>query len=270
MLHAGASAKLAAMFRFFPATLLAGLLAGCATAGGEPDSGPGDHADAAQLADAARFADARPGTPDAAPGTPDAMPGTPDAMPSPPDAMPSLPDAMGCTVQTVNLLGNGNFDSGAVTWVTQGSPDYYDVILSTSSSPDPFPKTPYSGVWGAWLGGAYGPDISTNEIMYVYQDVAVPAGATGLSISGQRWFESSDFGNYDQSAVEIWNTSNTFLQSVALWNADDVTTAWTAFSAATNNYAGQTVRVVLISSNDWIDNTNFFYDSVSFNATVCL
>ncbi len=240
------------LVRSFPIALI---LAGCATAGGEPDAGTSGNADASETIDARRFPDATPPPPDAMPPPPDAMPGTPDAAP-------------GCTIQNVNLLANGTFDAGATGWATFGTPTLYPVILSTTSAPDPFPKTPHTGAWGAWLGGAYG-DILEDQIMYVQQQVAVPAGATNLNITGQRWFESSDSGSFDLAAVEIWNTSDTYLQTVVGWDADDVTGAWTAFSGAVNNYAGQTIRVVLISANDFSLNTNWFFDSVAFNATVC-
>jgi hypothetical protein len=243
------------LVRSFPVALV---LAGCATAGGEPDAGTSGNADASETIDARRFPDAsQPAdalVPIDAMQVPDAMPGTPDAAP--------------CTIQNVNLLANGAFDAGEAGWATFGTPTLYPIILSTTSSPDPFPKTPHSGAWGAWLGGAYG-DILEDQIMYVVQQVAVPAGATNLNITGQRWFESADSGTFDLAAVEIWNTSDTYLQTVVGWDADDVTAAWTAFSGAVNNYAGQTIRVVLISANDFSLNTNWFFDSVAFNATVC-
>ncbi len=242
--------------------VLAGLLlAGCATgeAGGDPDArgGDGDGDGGGGLIDA------RP-NPDGA-QLPDAqLP--PDAL-VPPDA--ALPiDSSSCTIQTVDLLANGNFDSGDVSWTTDGFPTFYSVILSTSSTPDPFPVTPHSGSWGAWLGGAYG-DISQDQTMTILQQVSVPASATNLSISGQRYFVSEDSGTFDIAAIEIWNTSNAYLATVASWDADDVTAGWTAFSFPAGNYAGQTIRVVVGSVNDFSLNTNFLFDTLRFNATVC-
>jgi hypothetical protein len=236
--------------------LAAALLAGCATGTIEPDAGQGGPIDAAQGGnpDARRF--------------PDAMQPIDSAVVPTIDAMETVDADTGCTVQTVNLLGNSNFDSGDTVWTTVSTPDVYPVILSTSSSPYTFPYTPHTGIWGAWLGGVDSPDAG-DETRYVWQQISVPADATNLSISGQRWFESEDFGDFDQAAVRIISTSNTVLQEVFLWNADDITGGWTAFSGALNNYAGQTIKVYLISWNDSSLNTNFFFDTVSFNATVC-
>ncbi|HUH02166.1 MAG TPA: hypothetical protein VML75_09225 [Kofleriaceae bacterium] len=245
---------------------------GCATGEATPDARVGgDVPDASiVLPDARPNPDAAPGTPDAAQGTPDAMPGTPDAMPMP-DAMSGTPDAGGCTITTVQLLANPTFDLGAVSWVENGAG--YPIILSPSDPTYPLPVTPDTPNHAAWLGGV------NSATRTLYQDVAIPAGATNLSVSGSRYIATEEsFGvDYDKFTLSIRTTGGTVLETYLpnaakafTWGNLDETTAWTAFGwSPAGNYAGQTIRVHLTNTNDIIDNTNFFMDSYAVRATVC-
>jgi len=246
--------------------LAAGLAAGCAQAGSEPDASSGGRADAA-----GGIADARPGFPDAGPGTPDAKPGIPDAAPtpdapviSPVDAAPGGPDAS-CTDVVMQLLANADFDSGAVSWVESGAG--YPIILATTDATYPLPVTPHSGTYGAWMGGL---DSATRSI---YQDVAIPANTRDLSLSGQRWIATEEITTttqYDQWTVSLRNTGNTVLQAGPTFSNLDAVSNWTVWNMQiTGDYSGQTVRVYMTNTNDISNNTNFFVDSVALRATVC-
>ena len=267
--------------------LVASLVTGCATAGNN-DNADGSvvpQPDAAGLADAAPGnPDAAEGTPDAAPGssdaaagTPDAAPGTPDAMPTPdamgaPDAM-GTPDAMGapdagCTDTITQVLVNPAFDSGPGTgWVENGGG--YDIILSTASTPDPFPFTPDTPAYAAWMGGA---DSSTQAL---YQDVTIPAGALDVRLSWKQVIgtqETTTLSVYDTMTVTLRNTGNTVLEPLASFSNLDAgtTTTWLAQGKTlTGSYAGQTVRVYFEESNDIANPSNFFVDTVALDVTVC-
>lgn len=269
-----------------PWLLVAALAAGCATAGNndQPDGSVFPQPDAAQgTPDAAQGTpDAAQSTPDAAQGTPDAMPmadaapGTPDAM-STPDAMGTpdagTPDAMGtpdagCTNTITQILVNAGFDSGPGTgWVENGGG--YDIILSTTSTPDPFPFTPDTPAYAAWMGGA---DSSTQSL---YQDVAIPANAIDARLSWKQVIgtqETTTVSAYDTMSVTLRNTGNTVLETLASFSNLDAgtTTTWLAQGKTlTGSYAGQTVRVYFEESNDISNPSNFFVDSVALDVTVC-
>ena len=247
------------------------LVAACATAGElnpAADAAPGDGD--------GPVADARPFPPDAPvvivydapPGSPDALvydaaPGTPDAVPPPIDAVPPPIDAA-CTPTVVNLLANPNFDLGHTNWV-ESSNHGWDIIVATTDDP-PFPVTPQSGSYGAWMGGDY------DEVASLYQDVAIPAGATNLQVTGYYWIGTEEIlGAYDYSSVEIRNSGGTLLEQLHEWSNTDNNTAWAAFAySPAGAYAGQTIRLHFAATCDYTDNTNFFYDSVALNATLCL
>ena len=179
-----------------------------------------------------------------------------------PDA-PSAPDAA-CTPTVVQLLTNSNLDSGpGGGWVESGAG--YPIILSPSDPTYPLPVTPHTGNYAAWLGGL------PSSIRALYQDVAIPAGATNISVSGYYLIATEEYlGVYDYLRITIRNTSNTQLALLATYdNEDDTLESWVSFPLFAADFAGQTIRVHFESDLDSIDNTNFFLDSFTLNATVC-
>ncbi len=252
------------------ALLASGLLVvACATAG-ELNTG----ADAAAGDGDGAAADARPFPPDAPlvvvhdarPERPDALlfdsaPGTPDAAVPPIDAAP-LPIDAACTPTVVNLLANPNFDLGQVSWV-ESSNHGWDIIVDSAT----LAVAPHSGSYGAWMGGDY------DEVATLYQDVAIPAGATNLQVTGYYWIGTEEYLGtaYDVSSVEIRNSGGTLLEQLHQWDNLDENSGWTAFAySPAGGYAGQTIRLHFAASCDYVDNTNFFYDTIALNATLCL
>jgi len=235
--------------------------AGCVAACAE-GSDPGNASADAQVF---QLADASPGSPDAPIfSTPDARVGTPDAAIGPPDAMVQTPDASGCTTQTIQLLSNENFDLGSGGgWVENGAG--YPIVLSPSDPTYPLPITPQSGNYAAWMGGV---DSATRAI---YQDVVVPADATNLTLSGYIYIATGETsGVWDTWAATIRNTSGGVLETLASLSNADANDTWTAFSyPAATNLAGQTIRIYFENTNDAINNTNFFVDTLLLNVTSC-
>jgi hypothetical protein len=240
------------------------LLGACAEAGqadddtGGPDASVSVTPDASEIPtppDAIPTADADPlPTFDATP-VPDAAPGVPDAAP-PPDAPP------GCTDQVVQLLANANFDSGpGGGWVEQSN----YALINDATGLQPAAMTPQSGTHAVWMGGAYD---STDKL---YQEVAVPAGATGLQLVGYRWIASEEAGGiFDTVTVQLRSPADAILETLTTWSNSDENAAWTAFTLpATGSYGGQTVRVYLESNTDDVLNTNFFFDTFALRVTVC-
>jgi hypothetical protein len=235
-------------------------LLACATAG-EGDDGTTGRPDAGVTLtpDAPAF----PSPPDAIPtADADPLPPQPDAAPGAPDAAPGAPDAAPCTDTVVQLLTNANFDSGpGGGWVEQSM---YALINPAAGLPAAIP--PQSGTHAVWMGGDY---LTTDKL---YQDVAVPAGATNLELVGYRWIASEETGAtpYDTVILQVRSTADATLETLATWSNVDKGTAWTAFTLpATGSYGGQTVRVYLESNTDSTLNTNFFFDTFALRVTVC-
>jgi hypothetical protein len=232
--------------------LLGIVVAGCAQAGSGADDDV-DRPDAQP--DSARLEP----RPDAPPGTPDAfVPGQPDAfIPGPPDAAPA------CTTQQVQLLLNPGFDGTplGVNWTQIPADPMYPPIGAPPAS-----VTPLSAPNILWMGGL----LSAVDV--VYQDVAIPATATALELRVNRWIATEELGGmFDTLTVQIRNTSDATLASLATWSNANTSTAFVnAVLPAPSAYPGQTIRVHFRSATDSTLNTNFFIDSLQLVVTACL
>ena len=164
--------------------------------------------------------------------------------------------------ENVNLLINGNFDAGpGMPWL-EYSNHGFNIIYSYLDSL----VTPHSGDYLAWLGG----DNDIND--YLYQDIVIPNTATNLSINLYRFFTTQETSSeiYDQVVLSLRNpTTNQVLETLATWSNLDSTSGWIQQSLPiTGNYAGIPVRVYLSSITDSSLITNFFFDTISLNATI--
>lgn len=243
------------------------LVTACASGSGEPVGDDDDTPDAAARPDSAEQPpDAETPPIDAPPidAAPiDAMPT--DAMPI--DAMPvdagpidAMPIDAGCTVQTVQLLTNPAFDATPLGtgWVQAPFDPAYPLIDVPAVAPHTSPN-------GVWMGGF----LSATDNLY--QTVAIPASATALQLTGQRWIGTEETGGtYDTVRVQLRDSTGALLEQLVQWSNSDNGTAWSAFTlSAANPRAGQTVRLYLESSTDSSLNTNFFFDTFALNVTVC-
>jgi hypothetical protein len=186
-----------------------------------------------------------------------------DAAPMPIDAMP-IDAAPGCTVQTVQLLTNGNFDAGNINWITAPFNAAFPMIDNLADSG----YAPQSGGFGAWLNGYAAATGATDRM---YQDVAIPASTTALTLTGHRLIYTDELGGvYDTAALQVRNTSDAVLGTLASWSNADANGAWALFSYNVGSYAGQTIRIHLSSASDDSFQTSFLFDTFVLNATVCL
>jgi hypothetical protein len=232
--------------------VLVGLVvAGCAQAGAGGDD-TGDDGDDGEPADA------RPDSPRFEP-PPDAIPGSPDAFVAPPtpDAAPT------CTVQTVQLLLNQNFDGApaGINWTQIAADPMYPPIGAP-----PATVTPVSAPNIAWMGGL----LSATD--RVYQDVAIPASATAVELRVNRWIATEELGGqFDTLTIQLRTTADVTLANLANWSNSNQSTTWVAANLPSPSpYAGQTIRVHLQSTTDSTLNTNFFLDSFQLAVTACL
>jgi hypothetical protein len=116
----------------------------------------------------------------------------------------------------------------------------------------------------AWLGGL--PDASKA----LYQTITIPPGATGLVVQGYIWVTSEETGGvYDVASLRLVSTSGAVLEVLATWNNNNAGSGWSAFSLPVpGNYAGQTLRLRIQATGDISNNANYFFDTISFSATV--
>ncbi len=245
------------MRRVLAVVVFAGCAQGGASAPGDSNNGQIDAplaGDAPPMVDAAPMTDATPMV-DATPMI-DAAPMI-DAPPPPPDA---------CVPMVTELLGNPAFD------VSPFTPPWTEVRYdSTIPLIGAFSVAPFSSPNYTWLGG-YEPGIG-DASDYVYQDFVVPPLTTQIVVSGYMRITSEDtFPNADEGfvgflfppafttpAIIVVHKTNTDAAQFA---------AWTPFSQTiTTPLSGTTVRFQMESVSDFIDLTNFLFDSVSVKAT---
>ncbi len=265
------------------------LVASCASARSFGVDDASQAADAPATPDAKQFLDAREPAPiDAA--LPDAA--KPDAKefldaaepidaPKPIDAAKLPPDA--CVPETTQLLLNAAFDA------TPTGSDWTQVPIANTvcdGSPcGPFPlitndgATPNSPPDQAFLGGLTGEDVSPQQqhvrAISSYRGHRDPRGddrASKCRAKVERPLprrlhrgSASDpdrLRTTPQGTVELVDTDGTVIENVmSLSNVTAATmTKYTSFSHTfTTDVAGKTVRLFFTSTNDVINNTNFFF-----------
>lgn len=177
-----------------------------------------------------------------------------------PDAAPEEP---GCTTQTINLLGNPDLDAGqGGGWLESSSGGYALIINQNATQGEVAAHTP---VFMAWLGGY------ADAVDSMSQEIALPADATAVHVTGQRRFLTDEGGGvFDRSWVDVTSTSGTVLETLKQWSNQDANGSWAAFDfPLTGSYQGQTIRLRLRSDADDSLRTHFFYDSLAFQVTTC-
>jgi hypothetical protein len=146
-------------------------------------------------------------------------------------------------------LVNGGFESGATGW-SQSDPA---IISSTSSG-----TRARSGSWSAWLGGSNG----ANE--QIAQTVTVPSGGATLSWAWQlSSSEPASTKAYDQLHVRVHSTSGALLGTLRSRSNTSSRGTWLAESAGLAPWAGQTVSLRFVATNDRSYPSSFFVDDVS-------
>jgi hypothetical protein len=228
-----------------------GLFTACASG----KSMPGEQVDANSVdsSDPEMLADARP----------DSTSIVIDAPPPPPDA---------CVPVAVERLQNPVFDltPDGVGWTAVRDPSLYPII-----SPNPTGLVAISAPNKAWLGGATGQSLGVAAVTdSLHQDITFPANATTFVVTGYYLIGGIEVTGtlYDTFSLDVIQTNGTPIENVlALNNTQHIgAQTFTAFSKTlTSNLAGQTVRLRLTSTNDFINHTNFFIDSLSFKSSQC-
>lgn len=148
------------------------------------------------------------------------------------------------------LLLNRGFESGGVNWVATAG------VITNSSG-----QTPRSGSWYAWLDG-YG----TTHTDTLFQDVAVPASATSVTLTF--WIkittaETTTTTAFDTLRVQIRNTSNTVLSTLATYSNLNKTSSYVQKTFDLTSFKGQTIRIYFLGIEDSSLQTSFVIDDTS-------
>ena len=202
-------------------------------------------------------------------GQVDAPPGvTPDArVDAPSTSIDASVDTPGpCTPMMVNLLTNGNFETMPLATGWTETRYENEPIVRTDGT-----IVAQSGTVRAWLGGVLG-TLGADAADALHQDIAVPASATNIVITGFYDVRTGETGTtpYDDATVALVSTGGAVIEQVQAFSNAAPTTTWTAINKpVTANIAGQTVRLRLTSNNDFTAATSFYFDTLAVSATVC-
>jgi len=148
------------------------------------------------------------------------------------------------------LLLNRGFESGNVNWTATAG------VITNSTG-----QTPRSGSWYAWLDG-YG----TTHTDTLFQDVAVPASATSVTLSF--WLkittaETTTTTAFDTLRVQIRNTSNTVLSTLATYSNLNKSSTYVQKTFDLTSFKGQTIRIYFLGTEDSSLQTSFVIDDTS-------
>jgi hypothetical protein len=150
----------------------------------------------------------------------------------------------------IERITNGGFESGSTGWTATSG-----VVTNDAG------EAAHAGTWKAWLDG-YGSTHTDS----VYQTVSIPSTATSATLSF--WLrvdsdETSTTTAYDTLKVQLRNTSNTVLATLATYSNLDKGSSYVQRSFDVSAYKGQAVRVYFEGVEGSQVVTSFVVDDVS-------
>jgi hypothetical protein len=146
-----------------------------------------------------------------------------------------------------NLLGNPGFESGATVWTSTAG-----AITSSTSRPA------HSGTWKAWLGGN---GASATES--VAQSVSIPAGGTAATLAFWLRTDTAETGSTAYDTLKVQVVSGTTTSTLATYSNVGANATWSQKSLSLAAYAGRTVTVKLLMSEDASLQTSFVVDDTA-------
>lgn len=154
---------------------------------------------------------------------------------------------------TTQILGNGGFENGVANpapWVATAG------VIDNSSG-----EAPHAGTWKAWACG-YG----TTHTDSFYQDVTIPPTATSATLSFWLHIDTAETTTttaFDTLKVQIRNTSNALLSTLAVYSNLNAGVGFTQKSFDITSYRGQTIRIYFLAIEDSSRQTSFVIDDVT-------
>ncbi|MEM7129847.1 MAG: trypsin-like serine protease [Chloroflexota bacterium] len=157
------------------------------------------------------------------------------------------------TSNIVQSLVNGDFEEGRSGWIEHSDNDFQ--IIVSSSTALTLPVSAHSGDWAAWLGGA------DYEVSYILQE-GVEILNDSPYLVYYEWIDSDDLCDFDYGGVAIngeWFVSYTLCQ-------DSATDGWVSRTIDLTAYAGQSVDLYIVATNDGAILSNLYVDDVAFTS----
>lgn len=150
------------------------------------------------------------------------------------------------------LFLNPGFELGDVNWIATPA------VISTGGMP------PRTGSWNAWLNG-YG-EIHTDTLE---QQVTIPAAATSATLSFWLLIETEEAPGdpFDYLTVEILNASDTVMETLATYSNLDANASYVQKTFDLTAYAGQTIKVRFVGTEDDILYTSFVIDDTALEVS---
>jgi Subtilase family/Peptidase inhibitor I9 len=153
-------------------------------------------------------------------------------------------------VPGAQLLLNPGFESGNVSWTATAG------VINNSTQ-----QTPRTGSWYAWLDG-YG----TTHTDSLFQQITVPSTANSATLSF--WLnittaETTTTTVFDRLQVQIRNSSNTVLTTLATYSNLNKTTGYVQKTFDLTAFRGQTIRIYFLGTEDSSLQTSFVIDDTS-------
>ena len=187
----------------------------------------------------------------------------------------AMPDA--CVPVAVEKLLNPALDLAPMgtNWTQVLIPNVpggpYPVITNAG------PFAPHSAPNKAWFGGVAAGDAGANNVTdQAFQDFAVPANATMIVVSGFFATGTQESGGtvFDTFSLDITQTNGTPIESILTLDNTVVQNTFAQFSHTVSagglaQMVGKTVRLRGTSTNDIINASNFFIDTLSVSAVAC-
>ncbi len=165
-------------------------------------------------------------------------------------APPPTPTPTPTPVPGGELLLNRGFESGSANWTATAG------VITNSTG-----QTPRTGAWYAWLDG-YG----TTHTDSLFQQITVPASANTVTLSFWLKINSSETTTvtpFDTLRVQIRNSSNTVLATLATYSNLNETTGYTLQTFDITAFRGQTIRIYFLGQEDSSLQTSFVIDDTS-------
>jgi hypothetical protein len=156
---------------------------------------------------------------------------------------------------TSQLLGNPGFENGSANpapWTPTAG------VIDSSTG-----EAAHSGSWKAWLDG-YG----TSHTDSVFQDVTIPSTATSATLTFWLHIDTAETTTttaFDTLKVQIRNTSNTVLSTLATYSNLNHATGFSQKSLDVTSFKGQTIRVYFLGVEDSSLQTSFVIDDTALN-----
>jgi subtilisin family serine protease len=153
-------------------------------------------------------------------------------------------------VPGAELLLNRGFESGSTNWTATAG------VITNSTG-----QTPRTGSFYAWLDG-YG----TTHTDSLFQQITIPASANTVTLSF--WLkittaETTTTTPFDQLQVQVRNSSNTVLTTLATFSNLNKSTGYVLRSFDVTAFKGQTVRIYFLGTEDSSLQTSFVIDDTS-------